>query len=306
MPSCLICLEDSRTASDYHPDCLKAFFGTAQLPSLDLELANLYAIAATMAGKMSISGVQAKVSLVLSQDKRKLEVAAHGGRFILKPETLRFSSVPENEHVTMVLAHLVSIELPRFGLIRLKDRSIAYIVKRFDRLDDGEKLQVEDFCQLSGKPTRDKYEGSMELCVRILRKYATEPLVEIQKLFRLLLFSWWTANGDMHLKNFSMLTARDGVHRLSPAYDLVCTRLVLPDDKLALAVDGRDKNLTRRTWLDFATYCGLREPVARRMLAEQIEVTDASIDCINRSYLGMEAKDRYEQILRENTAILVG
>ena len=100
---------------------------------------------------------------------------------------------------------------------------------------------------------REKYEGSAELCIRILRKYATEPLVEIQKLFRTFLFSWWTANGDMHLKNFSLLTTTEGVHRLSPAYDFVCTRLVLPDDdKQALSVGGRDKSLTRRTWFNFA------------------------------------------------------
>jgi serine/threonine-protein kinase HipA len=305
MPSCMICLADTRTEADYHPDCLAALFGTRQLPVLDLELASLYSIAAKMAGKMSISGVQEKVSLALSQDKRKLEVAASGGRYILKPETSRFLSVPANEHVTMLLANLVSIELPQLGLIRLKDDSMAFIVKRFDRLDDGTKLRAEDFCQLGGKPMREKYEGSAELCIRILRKYATEPLIEIQKLFRVFLFSWWTANGDMHLKNFSLSTSIDGVHRLSPAYDLVCTRLVLPDDdKQALPVGGRDKNLTRRTWFNLAEYCRLREPVARRLLSAQIGALDASIELINRSFLPRQSKERYEQILRENTAIL--
>ena len=102
----------------------------------------------------------------------------------------------------MRLAELVGIEVPPFGLVELKDKAIAYIIKRFDRLDDGTKLQVEDFCQLAEKPIRDKYQGSGELCVRILRKYASEPLIEIRKLFKVLLFSWWASNGDQHLEEF--------------------------------------------------------------------------------------------------------
>jgi serine/threonine-protein kinase HipA len=107
-----------------------------------------------MAGKMSISGAQEKVSLTLSKDKTSLEVAPTGGRYILKPETTRFSSVPQNELLTMRLARLVSIEVPPCGLIRLKDGSPSYIIKRFDRQENGEKLQVEDFCQLALKRKR--------------------------------------------------------------------------------------------------------------------------------------------------------
>ncbi|MGO9470082.1 MAG: type II toxin-antitoxin system HipA family toxin [Isosphaeraceae bacterium] len=305
MPSCLVCLEDTKGRFEYHPDCLESLFGTRQLPLLDLELAKLYSIAAKMAGKMSISGAQEKVSLALSSDKSKLEIAASGGRYILKPETSRFSSVPANEHVTMRLANLVSIELPAFGLMRLKDGFIGYLIKRFDRLDDGTKLQVEDFCQLSETPARDKYEGSTELCVRILRKFATEPRVEVYKLFRLVLFSWWTANGDMHLKNFSLLTTSEGIRRLSPAYDLVCTRLVLPDDdKLALPLGGRNKNISRRAWLNFAKYCGLPDAAAKHLLADQVAALEPSIRLMANSLLTQESKEHYEVILRENTAAL--
>ena len=169
------------------------------------------------------------VSLTLSSDKSGLAVAAIGGRYILKPEASRFSSLPQNEQLSMRMAQLVSIEVPPFGLIRLKDEATAYIIRRFDRLDDGTKLQVEDFCQLAEKRLRDKYDGSAELCVKMLRKYATEPLIEIQRLYRLILFSWWIANGDMHLKNFSLITTPEGIRRLSPAYDLLCTKLVIPD-----------------------------------------------------------------------------
>ena len=259
MTPCLICLDSVAGNGEYHPACLEHLFGTTTLPALDFELADLYALAAQMAGKMSISGVQEKVSLRLSHDKSKLEVAATEGRFILKPEPARFSALPQNEHLSMRLASLVGIETPPFGLIRLKDGSLSYLVKRFDRLDGGIKLQLEDFCQLGEKRLREKYDGSAELCVRLLRKYATEPLLEISKLYRLMLFGWWISNGDMHLKNFSLLTLPDAIRRLSPAYDLVCTRLVLPtDDSLALPIGGRNKNLTKRHWLEFGEYCRLR------------------------------------------------
>jgi serine/threonine-protein kinase HipA len=181
-----------------------------------------------------------------------------------------------------------------------------YVIKRFDRLDDDAKLQVEDFCQLTEKPTRDKYDGSAELCVRTLRKYASEPLIEIQKLFRLLLFSWWMENGDMHLKNFSLITTPEGIHRLSPAYDLVCTKLVIPDDTLALTVGGRDRNLTRREWLEFAEYCELPERAAQRLLSEQIESLEPALQLINASFLSPRMKEQYQELLRRNTSVLSG
>ncbi len=217
MTACLICLERTKGSAEYHPACIERLFGASVLPTLDFELGELYAVAAQMAGKMSISGIQEKVSLRLSPDKSRLEVAATGGRYILKPEPSRYSALPQNEHVSMCLASVVGIETPPFGLIRLKDGALTYIIKRFDRLDDGTKLQVEDFCQLGEKRIKEKYEGSAELCVRILRKYASEPLLEISRLYRLLLYGWWVANGDMHHKNFALLTDPDKTRQLSPA-----------------------------------------------------------------------------------------
>jgi serine/threonine-protein kinase HipA len=306
MTVCRICLEPTTGQAEYHPSCIERLFGTAVLPNLDFELSELYAVAAQMAGKMSISGMQEKISLKLSDDKSKLDVAETGGRFILKPEPARYSSLPQNEHVTMRLASLVEIETPPFGLLSLKDKTLAYIVKRFDRLDDGSKLQVEDFCQLDEKPLRDKYNGSGELCVRILRKYATEPLVEILKLYRLLLFGWWVSNGDMHLKNLSLLMLPDKTCRLSPAYDLVCTKLVLPnDDTTALSIGGKKKNLTRKRWLEFAKYCRIPERAAERVITDQAKALDLSVELIRRSFLQDKKKEEYEKLIRENTATLV-
>jgi serine/threonine-protein kinase HipA len=259
-----------------------------------------------MAGKMSISGVQEKVSLALSTDKRELRMSTTDGRYILKPEPARFSSLPQNEHVTMLMATLVGIETPPFGLIWLKDDTPAYVIKRFDRTDAGNKLHVEDFCQLSEIPLKDKYHGSAEECVRILRKFASEPLVEIRKLLKVLLFSWWVANGDQHLKNLSLLITPEGICRLTPAYDLLCTRLVIPKDRhLSLSIIGKKANLTRATWLEFATHCGIIGKAAERVLAEQANALAPSIELVGNSFLSDALKEQYIEIINVNTAILV-
>jgi serine/threonine-protein kinase HipA len=305
MATCRICLKSTAGSLDYHPACLESLLGTKTIPLLDIGFAELMGLAAEMAGKMSISGVQEKVSLRLSDDKSCFEIAPIRGRYILKPEPSRFAFVPQNEHLTMRLAELAGIEVPPLGLVALRDKSIAYLIKRFDRLDDGTKLQVEDFCQLAEKPLRDKYQGSGELCVRILRKYASEPPIEIRKLFQLLLFSWWASNGDQHLKNFSLLRTAEGRWRLAPAYDLICTRLPIPSDRdLALPICGKKSNLSRQSWLDFAEYSRIPERAAMRLLQEQIGALNPSLILIEASFLPDELKARYQEIVRQNTELL--
>ncbi|MBK8270663.1 MAG: HipA domain-containing protein [Planctomycetes bacterium] len=240
--ACRICLTSIGEQGDYHAACLRTLFGAAKVPHLDINLSKMHTAALAMVGHTSLSGVQKKISVNLTADRETLQVAAEGGRYILKPQTEAFPSLPENEHVTTCLAKLVDIEVAPFGMIALSDGSLAYISRRFDRLPDGRKLRQEDFCQLAEQSPKDKYEGSAELCVRLLRKYATEPLIEVLKLYRLLVFTWWSGNGDMHLKNFSLFTDQQGIMRLTPAYDLVSTRLVIPNDPLALSVVGKKRN----------------------------------------------------------------
>jgi serine/threonine-protein kinase HipA len=306
MSICRICIKEAPSSDDYHPRCLESIFGTRRTPHLDVGLDELFAQAAQQAGKMSISGVQPKVLVKLSEGKTHLEIAESGGRYIVKPQQTRFPALPENEHLTMQLARIVDIDTPPNGLTRLKDDSLAYLVKRFDRLDGGGKVQVEDFCQLAGNPPKDKYDGSLELCVRLLKQYASEPLVEIRKFYRQVLFGWWVGNGDMHLKNFSIITMSDGSHRLSPAYDLVSSVLVIPDDDLAMPVTGKKRNLTRQTWRAFAAYSGLPVKAADALLSAQIEALGPSIRLVQESFLPPEMKEKYVSVIAERTQILAG
>lgn len=243
-------------------------------------------------------------SLARSADRETLQVAAGAGRFILKPQTEAYPALPENEHVTTRLAQLVGIDVGRFGLVSLKDGSLDFVVRRCDRLDNGKKLRQEDFCQLAELSPKEKYESSAERCVKLLRRFATEPLIEIQKLYRLLVFVWWSGNGDMHLKNFSLLVDEQGVIRLTPAYDLVCTRLVIPNDPLALSILGKKDNLDRKHWLAFAEYCQLPEKAAARVLDAQASALPESLRLIDRCILPAEQKEQYLQLLEERTAQL--
>ena len=226
----------------------------------------------------------------LSADRETLQVAASGGRYILKPQTDTYPALPENEHICTRLARLVDIEVAPHGLVPLQDGSLAYIVRRFDRKPDGGKIRQEDFCQLAELSPSEKYDASAERCVRLLRKFATEPLIEILKFYRLLIFCWWSGNGDMHLKNFSLMTDDEGRTRFTPAYDLVCTRLVIRDDPTALSVCGKKDNLGRSRWLQFAEYCELPRRTAERILDQQVAATPAAEQLVEACFLPQEMK----------------
>lgn len=307
MSVCLICLaglERRPMLGSYHRRCLRQLFGALTIPEIDVELAKLHTAGLAMVGRVSLSGVQRKVSLGLSADGRRLQVALGPNRYILKPQTETYLSLPENEHVTMKLAAVVGIETPPCGLFPLKDGSMAYLALRFDRLPTGKKLRQEDFCQLAEKPPKEKYDGSAELCARLVRRHTSEPGVEMWKLFRLLLFNWWVGNGDAHLKNFSLLAGIDGLQRLSPAYDLVATRLVIPDDPLALPVGGKRDGLTRTDWLALADYCQIPPRAAHRVLGELVSAFDEAAVLISRSALPESMKSDYRELLRSRTEIL--
>jgi serine/threonine-protein kinase HipA len=299
---CFVCLGDVPADSDsgdtpYHPRCASRLFGAPRAPAIDLDLARLHTVALAMVGHTSLSGVQRKVSVGLTADRATLRVVTDHGHFILKPQAQTFPHLPENEHVTMRIAEAAGLDVPANGLVRLRDGTLAYVTRRFDRTEDGAKRLQEDFCQLAGLSPKQKYEGSAELCSRLVRRHASEPLVTALALFRQLAFGWWTGNGDLHLKNLSLLRGEDGRHRLSPAYDLLCTELVVPDDQLALPVGGNRRSVTPRQWVAFAAYCGLPPRAAARALADLHAALPRALDLVGRSLLPEEPRARYAALL---------
>jgi serine/threonine-protein kinase HipA len=302
--ACLACLRPAPDTGAYHRRCLQTLFGRPALPRLEVDMQHLHTVGLELAGRVAISGVQRKLALRLSEDRTSLEVAPTGSRFILKPPPQTFPAVPENELVTMRLAELAGIEIPPCALVPLADGALAFLVRRFDRSDAGRKFRMEDFCQLSEKPSKDRYAGSAEQCARVVARFASEPLIEQVQLFRRFLFSWWVANGDLHLKNLSLLTGEDGRHRLSPAYDLLNTEVILGDDTLALTLGAKRRNLTPRVWREFGAYCRLPEKVVRRELAGIAKWLPDALELLQRAPLEAELRARYAQGLTERAGLL--
>lgn len=225
-----------------------------RLLPLDLTAEEQRQEAMVRATKMSIQGVQPKLSARLLPKAGRFEVVDVGGRYILKPQHPLFAHLPENEAVTMVLAATVGIEVPVSGLVYSKDGSMTYFIRRFDRTGRNGKLAVEDFAQLTGASRDTKYEFSMERLVSVIDRFCTFPAVARIELFRRVLFCFLTGNEDMHLKNFSVLV-QDDVVGLAPAYDLLNSTIALrkPKEELALPLHGKKRNLTRN---DLVLYYG--------------------------------------------------
>lgn len=304
MTTCYVCLKSGADDNGYHPKCAKALFGSTTVPRLDIELGKMHTAALAMVGKASLSGIQKKISVNVSADRETLQVASGKGFYILKPPTDTYPALPENEHVTMLLAKLSGIRVGEFGLIRTDGTGLAFLTKRFDRNDDGSKLHQEDFCQLSELPPSAKYDGSGEHCAKIVKRFASEPGIELLRLFEQLVFSWWVGNGDLHLKNLSLMVDGDGIAKLTPAYDLVSTMLVIADDPLAMPICGRDRKLQRSTWMKFAAYCGITDKAASRVLDRQANVLSKAQTLILHSFLPSSMKEDLRKVIEGRSEIL--
>lgn len=255
------------------------------------------------AGKMSVQGLQLKLSAVLRIQEGRFEVVDRSGRFILKPPSLDFPELPENEDVTMRMAAAVGIEVPVHGLLRSVDGSLTYFIKRFDR-EGRERLPVEDFAQLSGASRETKYDSSMEKVAAVVDQFCTFPAIERVKLLERTLFSFLTGNEDMHLKNFSLITRHEKVE-LAPAYDFLNTTIALrnPKEEMALPLRGKKSRLTRQDLVDY--FARERLQINERMLADVLTRFDkarpAWRELLEQSFLSQEMKEKFLSAIEERT-----
>jgi serine/threonine-protein kinase HipA len=214
--------------------------------------------------------------------------------------------MPENEDVTMRMAAAVGIEVPVHGLVRSRDQSLTYFVKRFDR-EGRKRVPIEDFAQLSGSSRQTKYESSMEKVAAVVDRFCNFPAIERVKLFERTLFSFLTGNEDMHLKNFSLITRADRIE-MAPAYDLVNSTLVIANAQEELALPIRDKK-SKLTKNDLLNYFAVeRLNINTRVLADIIERFRSAFEkwdsLIAASFLSSQRKNQYADILAERKARL--
>ncbi|MFV0146146.1 HipA domain-containing protein [Empedobacter falsenii] len=249
MKKCLSCYKElTENETDFHSKCSKKIFGSITPPLIEFDSKQLEELAKKLIVKsVAVTGVQPKLSLNLISDINKqsrFTIVDLEGNFILKPASKEYIDLPENEDLTMHLAELVKIKTAKHTLIRLKSGELAYLTKRFDRKNE-DKIAVEDFCQLTENLTEHKYRGSIEKIGKLIYKLTKNSGFEAQKLFEIVLFNYLTANADMHLKNYSLIENDFNEYELSPAYDLLNTLLLIPDDReeSALTINGKKNRL---------------------------------------------------------------
>lgn len=307
--SCLICLRPV-PSGEYHLLCLRALYDSDEPPLVDVTEATMRTVALATLGRTVMSGVQPKISLGLVRERRKtLRVeAVTGRRYILKPQNRDFPALPENEHLSMQVARLFGVLVPGNGLIRLGDGSLAYIVERFDRLADGRKLRQEDFAQLAGLAPSEKYSSTGADCARIIERHSSRAGADLIRLFERFVLAYWVGDGDMHLKNLSLLAGADGRHSLSPAYDIVSTAVYKEySSSLALPLAPQDRLATKAAWLRFAEVCRVPPAAAAAIVRRPAERLPEAEAMVERSRLPTRAmRSDYGMCLRARADALVG
>ena len=302
MSKCLYCyqeLEDGQ--KDFHPSCAKKFFGTKDVPLLEYRHKDLDRLAEQIIrSQTSLTGVQPKLSLNLSKHDgcNRLTIVGLWGDYIFKPQTENHPQLPENEDLTMHMAEVAKIKVVPHSLIRLADGQLGYITKRIDRTKKGEKVDMEDMCQLTLHPTEYKYKGSYEQIAKTIVQYSSTPKLDLTNYMQLLLFCFVTGNNDMHLKNFSLYRPSE-MYQLTPAYDLLNVAIANPKDKeeLALPLSGRKNNLNLDGFVNAAITMGLEKNVVLRLIDGLHDALPKWKMLINNSFLSEELKIMYEETI---------
>ncbi len=305
---CLICYRPLDNTHDrYHPQCSRRLFGHRSAPKLAYHYDDLKEAAKKVVkSQVTVPGVQAKLSLNLEKGRKKdsrFTLVGLWGNFILKPPVAIYPHMPEIEHLTMHLASLFKIDTVRHGLIHLKSGELAYITRRIDRTTDGEKLHMEDMCQLSERLTEDKYHGSMEQIGKIIKRYSSNPLLDCIRFFDVALFSFLTGNADMHLKNFSLIYPVNGMVQLSAAYDMLATRLLISEkddpEEMALTVNGKKRKLTLDDYYQLAANLGLNNKQIQNVCKRFSEVLPTAQAVIDRGFLPDDKANEFKQLITD-------
>lgn len=312
---CLCCGKTLSTpnASGWHKACIKRFFGTTELPEIDInnETLNLLATETTNKG-FTVPGVQKKLSLHLVSDgsKPRLTLVNYPTGYILKPQVAEFEDLPESEQLIMEMADMAGISTVPHALIK-GSGGLAYITKRVDRnltKDNIEMLAMEDFCQLDLRLTEDKYRGSYERCAKIIKKYSSRIGIDITEFYIRLVFCFIVGNSDMHLKNFSLIETAEGSQEyvLSPAYDLLPVNANLPEDKeqFALTMNGKKMHILKGDFLKFASTCDIPRKTAIKLIQNLVSYTPKWLKMCDDSILPDDLKERLRQIIIERTEVL--
>jgi serine/threonine-protein kinase HipA len=310
--NCLGCFALSQEV--YCKRCRRELFDNQKINFvLDFDKKEFLSKSVELSERMSISGVQDKISLRI--EDKKLVPTTKNGTYLLKPVPLieyveLIADVAKNEHFSMQLASQVfKLETAINGLIAFSDGELAYITKRFDRVD-GTKIKQEDFASLAERSEQShgknyKYDYSYEEIGVLIKKYLPAYRVEMVSYFKLILFNYLVGNGDAHLKNFSVYQRVTGDYGLTPAYDLLSSSLHLPNEsRTALELFEEYETASFEAngfyayndFLAFGERLGLSKKMLENILKTFMGYEKKVLEMLENSFLTQEAKERYEAL----------
>lgn len=301
---CLYCYKTLTTTEvDFHKACARKIFGETVVPVLDFGEREMQGLAEKIVrSQFALTGVQPKLSLEIEKNRKdavtRFTIVGLWGNYILKPPANKFPSLPEIEDLTMHLAELSGIATVPHTLIRLSSGNLAYLTKRIDR-DKKSKLHMEDMCQLTERLTEHKYHGSYEQVGKAILRYSQNPGLDTINFFEQVLFSFLTGNADMHLKNFSLLNIPGIGYTLSPAYDHVATKLLMPDDDedLALTLNGKKKKIKKVDFEEAAIKLNISIRSRENSLNKFKTILSDWREFIQSSFLSEEMKNKYIELV---------
>ena len=293
MKRCLYCYKElNDESSDYHPRCSTKIYGSPIPPILPYGKKDLIRLAEkVIRSRTTLTGVQPKLSLDIEKaekSSKRFTIVGLWGRYILKPQSQHYEQLPELEDLTMHLAEIAKIKVVPHSLIRFQDGDLCYITKRIDRGTKGEKFAMEY-----------KYKGSYEQIAKHILKYSSTPKLDVVNFWEQVLFSWITGNSDMHLKNFSLYSNKPDIYVLTPAYDLLATKLVIPEDseELALTLGGKKKKIKKTDFVTAMQSTGLEEKIIKNILDKFRKASSGWMDFIDLSFVREETKERYKNLI---------
>jgi serine/threonine-protein kinase HipA len=314
MSKCLYCYHDLEEGQvDFHPACARKIFGSDTAPILPYTRENMSELARqVIRTSASVTGVQAKMSLDVNRggkkEPSKFTIVGLWGKYIFKPQSAKYPNLPELEDLTMKMAEAAHIRTASHSLIRLADGELGYITLRMDRGRNGEKISMLDMCQLTNRLTEHKYYGTYLQLAETIKKYSSVPMLDVQRFWEVVLFSWITGNSDMHCKNFSLLDSGNGEYVLSPAYDLLAVLLADPQDTeemaMSFTVGGEKTGFNRDTFMTAFTQSGISAAVANKMIERMKTFLPKWRTLIAQSFLPEKMKENYLILLSKRIELL--
>ena len=314
MSKCLYCYQELEEGQvDFHPECSRKFFGSKTVPILPYTRDNMSDLARqVIRTSASVTGVQAKMSLDVDRGGKnepdKFTIVGLWGKYIFKPQSAKYPSLPQLEGLTMKMAEAAHIRTARHTLIRLADGELGYLTIRMDRGRKGEKISMLDMCQLSNRLTEHKYYGTYQQLAETVKRYSSAPMLDVQRYWEVVLFSWITGNSDMHSKNFSLIDTGNGEYALSPAYDLLAVLLADPEDNeemaMSFTVGGAKNGFNRSTFLSAFTQSGIPAAVANKMIERMKSFLPQWEELISQSFLSDKMKTDYCRLLNKRIKLL--